>query len=117
MAFAAVLSLLLVFPVFTSALPKRDTSQADWNALNKTVNGQLYTAIPFARPCFQSSSLAGTFDEAACQSVQANYLNASRYSGYFIASCTDEFSTPAVRSNTFATYMAVSNLQSSNGIF
>ncbi|KAJ7347092.1 FAD-binding domain-containing protein [Mycena albidolilacea] len=88
MAFAAIISLLLVFPVFTSALPKRDTSQAAWDALNKTVNGQLYTAIPFARPCFQSSSLAGTFDEAACQSVQANYLNAT------------------VRSNTFATYMA-----------
>ncbi|KAJ7873861.1 FAD-binding domain-containing protein [Mycena olivaceomarginata] len=88
MAFAVIISLLLVFPVFTSALPKRDTSKAAWDALNKTVNGQLYTAIPFARPCFQSSSLAGTFDEAACQSVQANYLNAT------------------VRSNTFATYMA-----------
>jgi hypothetical protein len=97
MAFAAIISLLLVFPVFTSALPKRDTSKAAWDALNKTVNGQLYTAIPFARPCFQSSSLAGTFDEAACQSVQANYLNASQYSDYFIASCSDEFSSRPIQ--------------------
>lgn len=45
-----------------------------WSALNSTVNGRLYKAAPFARPCF--SRYNGEFtkpDAAQCKAVQAGY--------------------------------------------
>ncbi|KAJ6594366.1 FAD-binding domain-containing protein [Mycena capillaripes] len=88
MTFAVFFSSLFLasFPVFTNAITKpRAVTQADWNALNRTVNGRLHAALPFARACFESAapSLGGSFDETGCQSAEANYLNATVRSGAF----------------------------------
>ncbi|KAJ7130596.1 FAD-binding domain-containing protein [Mycena epipterygia] len=86
MAFTA-LFWTIILPYF-SVSGTSMASQVQWSALNETVNGQLRTAVPFARPCFQLSALSGNFDEVACHFVESNYLNAT------------------VRSNIFAAYMA-----------
>ncbi|KAJ6575616.1 FAD-binding domain-containing protein [Mycena vulgaris] len=85
---ALFLTLFLVtFPVSPESLPRRfpPVSPTQWNALNRTVNGRLHSAVPFARPCFQLSALAGSFDEAACDLVMVNYLNSNIRSDTFSA--------------------------------
>ncbi|KAF8172067.1 FAD-binding domain-containing protein [Pholiota molesta] len=50
--------------------------QADrWTALNHTFGGRLKIAQPFARSCFQTSNTTGSFDQTACNAIQAGYLN------------------------------------------
>ncbi|KAJ7693434.1 FAD-binding domain-containing protein [Mycena rosella] len=85
--FFARFSAVLLLASFSVAVPSGSLDD-QWVYLNKTVDGRLHTAVPFARPCFQQSTLSGSYDEAACLSVETNYLNAT------------------VRSGTFATYMA-----------
>lgn len=45
-------------------------SVAEWNALNRTVGGNLIRGVPLAQPCF-----APYLDLAACAIVQANWTN------------------------------------------
>ncbi|KAJ7497733.1 FAD-binding domain-containing protein [Mycena latifolia] len=81
--------LLLVSLSVATTVPSQSKSlDTQWTLLNVTVHGRLHTAVPFARPCFPSSSLSGDVDESACHFVESNYLNAS------------------LRSDTFAAYMA-----------
>lgn len=50
---------------------------ADWNGLNKTVDGALQVAIPPGAAChrkFENSTI-GTFNEAACAEVMDNWVN------------------------------------------
>ncbi|KAJ7121248.1 FAD-binding domain-containing protein [Mycena crocata] len=59
-----------------------------WDALNTTVHGQLYPAVPFARSCFP-----GSFDAAACLAAQTNYLNGSARSDHFSAYMANQAET------------------------
>ncbi|THH06478.1 hypothetical protein EW145_g4059 [Phellinidium pouzarii] len=47
---------------------------SDWQALNVSVNGQLFQGTPFARPCFPDAvGTGGMFDQEQCTLVQNNY--------------------------------------------
>ncbi|KAF8157764.1 FAD-binding domain-containing protein [Mycena galopus ATCC 62051] len=78
---------LASFRVSPESLPKRPLpiSPSQWNTLNRTVNGRLHAAEPFARPCFRLSATGGIFDETACNSIMFNYLNSSVRSDSFAA--------------------------------
>ncbi|PCH44707.1 FAD-binding domain-containing protein [Wolfiporia cocos MD-104 SS10] len=50
--------------------------QVEFAALNETVGGRLYTAVPWELPCFSEyNGTAVTPDEAACAIVQDNYTD------------------------------------------
>jgi hypothetical protein len=51
--------------------------EKDWSSLNKTVGGSLRVALPPGAVCYNSlQGVPGsTYDAAACQEVQANWVN------------------------------------------
>lgn len=52
-------------------------TSAEWDALNKTVEGTLQIAVPPGAACHRSfqNSTVGIYSEAACAEVQANWPN------------------------------------------
>lgn len=63
---------LVVGTVHSATVP----TTYEWNALNETVGGRLFTAKPFALPCFPDfDGHSVTPNEAGCDVVQENYLN------------------------------------------
>lgn len=68
-------------------------SPPDWNALNTSVGGRLYTTTPFELPCFSTfDGQPVTADPAACASIQGNYTDGvfrvERFSAYMDVSVT-----------------------------
>lgn len=86
MAFLPLLLLsLAIWTTSASVLTRQNTATYDckpgqscwpteeeWNALNETVNGALFKTIPFAAPCYWTSS-DYNYDE--CQDVITNYTS------------------------------------------
>ncbi|KIK56952.1 hypothetical protein GYMLUDRAFT_1012473 [Collybiopsis luxurians FD-317 M1] len=57
---------------------------SDWNALNNTVGGRLFTAIPFSSSCFSEvNGHSVTPDQEQCDIIQQNYSNATFRSSQF----------------------------------
>ncbi len=53
-------------------------AQADWAALNDSVNGRLFMLRPFAHPCYTSyDGVAKPVDEQTCADISAQRNNAS----------------------------------------
>ncbi|KAE9401589.1 FAD-binding domain-containing protein [Gymnopus androsaceus JB14] len=74
------LSLLQVIQTLQSTTP----TTLDWTALNKTLGGRLYTARPFASPCFPDfDGLSVPRIEANCEVIEDNYFNATFRSTQF----------------------------------
>jgi len=59
---------------------------AQWNALNRTVNGRLYSATPIAQSCFSKFNNQ-TFepDLQACAQVQSGYTSPEFRSAHYSA--------------------------------
>ncbi|KAH0555755.1 hypothetical protein GP486_006301 [Trichoglossum hirsutum] len=75
---SARLALLLLLLAVSSAKPTpRSSSSPDWEPLNRTVNGRLRAATPFALPCFSSYQGQASQPSAdLCAAVQRNYASA-----------------------------------------
>jgi hypothetical protein len=51
-------------------------SISDWNALNASVNHRLYSASPFALPCFSDyNNNRHQIDPTACSAIQQGYTD------------------------------------------
>ena len=57
-------------------------AQADWAALNASVNGRLFALRPMAYPCYTSyNGVAKLVDQQACAEISAKKSNASYIAG------------------------------------
>ncbi|KAF9076926.1 FAD-binding domain-containing protein [Rhodocollybia butyracea] len=91
---------------------------SEWNTLNKTVGGRLFTAKPFASPCFSDfAGLPAASNEAECNTVQENYLNttfrSSQFNNFMIPiweSCMDTDQQCALDSSDPSNPLAFSDL-------
>ncbi|KAI9660637.1 MAG: hypothetical protein M1821_009989 [Bathelium mastoideum] len=59
----------------------------EWQKLNQTVGGRLFTATPLAKPCYNTyDGQPNTPDQAQCSAIGASYQNesfiASKFAGY-----------------------------------
>ncbi|OTB02672.1 hypothetical protein M426DRAFT_322434 [Hypoxylon sp. CI-4A] len=55
-------------------------SEADWNSLNKTVDGKLIATIPIAAPCHHSApGNPDTFDQEACDALRNEWFFATTH--------------------------------------
>ncbi|EIM92699.1 FAD-binding domain-containing protein [Stereum hirsutum FP-91666 SS1] len=77
MAFSAFLASLLVVPLSVLAdVPASSISSSQWQSLNHTLGGKLYSALPLAAPCFSVVNAANvSVNSAACSDVEANYTD------------------------------------------
>jgi FAD/FMN-containing dehydrogenase len=58
--------------------------ESDWAALNASVGGRLFSAEPFARPCFSVwEGQPVTPDAAQCAVIQDNYFNGSYRTNFY----------------------------------
>jgi hypothetical protein len=55
---------------FPSFLFSRTASQGDWDTLNASTGGRLFTGVPFSQPCFIQP-----FNSSACLAVRGGYLD------------------------------------------
>ncbi|THH13439.1 hypothetical protein EW146_g6785 [Bondarzewia mesenterica] len=97
--FVTVLSALYVLSLSGQASAAIDSFAAlsaitshQWAQLNSTVGGKLYTAVPFAAPCFSVvNGVNVTVDAAACQAVQVAYtsptLLVENFAAYMMPQC------------------------------
>ncbi|KIK56944.1 hypothetical protein GYMLUDRAFT_229963 [Collybiopsis luxurians FD-317 M1] len=75
-----LLSLALAVPTVYATVP----TISDWNALNNTVGGRLFTAIPFASSCFSEvDGRTVTPLQEQCDIIQQHYSNATFRSSQF----------------------------------
>ncbi|KAI1270201.1 FAD-binding domain-containing protein [Xylariaceae sp. FL1019] len=47
---------------------------SEWNALNKTVNGQLIATVPIAAPCHESFNNVSTYDAEQCAALRNSWF-------------------------------------------
>lgn len=77
--YPAILALLSAAPLAVLAaqdVPASSITAAQWEALNTTLGGKLYTALPFSAPCFSVvDGVNVTTDTTACAAIEANYTN------------------------------------------
>lgn len=79
---AALLSIFKLCCTSAGLLATRDSSPIsrispeDWQALNKSVGGQLFATLPVGLPCYDNfNGEPRSPDEAACANVVANKKN------------------------------------------
>lgn len=92
MAFSAFLASLLVVPLSVLADVRASSiSSSQWQSLNHTLGGKLYSALPLAAPCFSVVNGANvSVNSAACSDVEANYTDplyrVEKFSAYMFVS-------------------------------
>ncbi|KAJ6592868.1 FAD-binding domain-containing protein [Mycena capillaripes] len=93
----ALMSALLLVSSFTATYAFTAllaVSQAQWHALNVTAGGRLYTATPFALPCFSRyNNVSVSVNEPACNAIQANYTSPNFRLESFSANMNVEYET------------------------
>ncbi|THH08062.1 hypothetical protein EW145_g2966 [Phellinidium pouzarii] len=74
---AAALALLTASLTRVHAASVVTATQSELASLNATVQGRLFAASPFARPCFKDAKTVfeGAFDNTACTAIEENYTN------------------------------------------
>ena len=73
----SIIALLITVRLFRHSFGASIT-QSQWDDLNKTVNGCLKSAKPFAISCFSfSNGHPVASNESTCTAIQANYLNST----------------------------------------
>jgi hypothetical protein len=71
-----MLSFIFLYTVIGFASLASTASTADWDSLNKTLNGHLHAATPLASPCFaQVNVKAVASHPEVCAEIQAQYTN------------------------------------------
>ncbi|KAJ7189102.1 hypothetical protein C8R46DRAFT_1244603, partial [Mycena filopes] len=82
------------FLTVVSATSISTVSDIQWHALNASIGGRLYSAKPFALPCFSKyENITVPVDEAACSAIQANYTSPDFRIRSFSANMMVEYET------------------------